>query len=132
MIKVSANFADLSQKKFRHTHGWIYEELSILNAKKVLYYSVFYIRRALYVLILVYDFELPSVQLFLHLNLCVLTLIYNAGQNPFISKQMNKIEVLNEFSVILSSYHYFFFLDGRNSIEARFIMGYSLVGVLAI
>ena len=92
----------------------------MINVRKVQYYSIFYIRRALYVLILVFDRGHPSMQLILHLYLCTLALIYSAGQNPFALKQMNRIEVLNEICVILSSYHYFFFLDGRNSIEARY------------
>ena len=73
----------LMNKKFKHDNGWIYEELSVLDFFKSIYYSVFYLRRGFYALILVSLRHHASLQLIFHLNLCIFFLIYVGQNNPF-------------------------------------------------
>jgi hypothetical protein len=80
------NMLDLNEPKFRFKNGWMYVDLSHLEYEKSIFLAVFYIRRAIYAIILVFLSKFPILQMIAHLNLSVFNLIYVGNNNPFMRK----------------------------------------------
>ena len=57
---------------------------------------------------------------------------YTAYVLPFQSLLLNYQEVFNEITVLLASYHLFCFTEWVYDLNARFLIGWSLLAVIAI
>lgn len=49
--------------------------------------------------------------------------------NPFEDVKMNRIEIFNESTILLSGYHLIFFTDFLPNVEFQYMAGYSMIAV---
>jgi hypothetical protein len=53
IIKIVINFDDLRDKRFNKIYGWLYQEVGTTYVSKSIYYGIYYLRRLLYVGVLI-------------------------------------------------------------------------------
>ena len=82
------------------------------NSKAAVCYNVFYMIRRLWVTFVALKiYENPTLQVQLLLAHNFLMLIYLTHVRPFQEPQLNNLEIFNEFSIMVASYHLFCFTD---------------------
>ena len=91
---------------------------------------MFYLRRALYVLILIFFKDYPLIKIIMHTELSVAYLIY-LGQRPFATKFQNRLELFNEACVMLCTYWYLSFLNMEYSPEVKHQYGNVFIVIIA-
>jgi len=95
--------------------------------------TLFCSKRIILALTTVYlnDFVIASTYYYCFSSLFTIGFFMN--NKPMSSKLMNKIEILNEFAIYLSTFVMFFFSDWIPDIEIRYTLGYVyLPGILTI
>jgi len=94
------------------------------------YYPMYLFRRLLFVLIPTVLISHPAIQLQCLTFLNLFHMMFYAGNWPHASKQKCIMEMINEYCVMILTYHMFTFTAFVGDIEAQFLMGYSFVLVL--
>ena len=91
----------------------------------ILIYSVlFFARRLLFSIFVVYFPDFTWLQLFLYSLFCLTTIAYVFIVWPFRSEFMNQMEIFNEFTNLCMFYHFFFYTDFVPYPSKRYTAGY--------
>lgn len=89
----------------------LYEGVRTESKAALLYSSTFIIRRLAFASILVNLSGYPAFQIIAFFNLSVLLCAYIVGVRPFANPALNRIEIFNEFCILLTAYHLVLFTD---------------------
>ena len=99
--------------------------------KSSLYYNVvFFARRYFMILVLTLLPSNRNVQINCQLVSSLAMMSYVTWVRPYESKLQNSTEIINEITVLLSSYHLFCFTEWVYDVDRRLEIGWSLVGFI--
>ena len=104
--------------KLRHESRW-----------KLLYFIVFYLRRFIFVIVLVFLSNYKSFQILVINIQAILVFMYVALINPYQSKFMNRIEKFNEIITILTLDFLFTLTDFTMSAHSRTANGWFIISL---
>jgi len=90
---------------------------------------VFLVKRLILAVCVVFLKEMPFLQIQVVVFMLSLDLIYTGQVQPFASKFLNRMEMINNVFILLCSYYLFLFTEFVPSPEAKFNLGWSLVAV---
>mmetsp|Transcript_31778 Transcript_31778/g.43032 ORF Transcript_31778/g.43032 Transcript_31778/m.43032 type:complete len:201 (-) Transcript_31778:643-1245(-) len=107
----------------------IFEGFDYYNIYSSLFYSIFLLRRLLYVIVIVFSQEYPWLQIFVHLILTGFTISYLFGNLTFLDNKVTNIERFNEINVLLGSYCLILLTDFNPDREHQYNVGYILLGI---
>ena len=91
------------------------------------YSLVFFGRRLLMVIVLTTLPTQRNIQITIQLWSTLYVMCYLAYVLPYLSYRQNVVEIINEFGVLLASYHLFCFTEWIYDVDRRYNMGYSLI-----
>lgn len=123
----------VTTKKFRAKYQNLYVDIhSFKNSWTRFYLPVSMVRRILFVLIpsLLHQYPFMQLQLLILLSICYI--IWYAGVKPHIDKRRIRIEMFNEFMIIIFIYHLLLFTDFCLNNKMQFSMGYSFVSSMLL
>jgi len=121
--KLSRNFGNLETIKFQKSYSAMIEGISTKTHAQVYYNVLFMIRRLITVIVLVFAPNIPYLQSATLLLLSTTNLIYVSVARPFQSNFENRTEIFNEFTIMLCSYMFTFFLNIAAPLDLREKMG---------
>jgi len=121
----------LFQEAFRSKFGAFYEDFKIHDKRALLYYSVFVIRRYLMALTCVFLTDHPIFQIQMYAFYTLFYLWYLVSVRPFNNELNNRLEILNEFVVLGTSYLLFIFSDFVDDPGLKFKCGMAFIAILA-
>ncbi len=126
------NFSKLSDQKIIDTFGSTYYDLR-QDSKIALMYNVFYMLRRLFFSFLIFVLKsYPYLQIQLLSIHCIPLIMYTFLCNPFNNSTITRLEIFNELSILLSSYHLFAFTPLVDSPSVQYHLGWSLIGVITL
>ena len=64
--------------------------------------------------------------------MCSITMIFQGQFNPYLLRKQNRVEISNECLTLISTYTLFVFTQFVPEPEARYKIGWALVGVVSI
>jgi hypothetical protein len=103
------------------------------DSKSALLYNVIYTSRRLLFVIIITAFEeawvIQILLMIIHSSLIIIYLIY---VKPYEAPILNKVEIFNEISICLASYHLIFFTDFTPDPQFQLNMGWSLIGITTL
>jgi hypothetical protein len=91
------------------------------------YYTIFLIRRIIFVSIPTFFYMFPFYQVQILIFLTSLYIIFYAGSKPHIYKSRRWIEVFNEVWIMMMNYHLIAFSDFNRSNLTQYLAGYSYI-----
>ena len=110
----------MNQKKLKYpVHLELLEDLKTQKIQTIIYNVIFFLRRFLTVVILMYMINYPFFQSTLLMIFSALNLIYTASTLPFISKITNRTEIFNEGTIYVNQHLFTLLLDSRIPYELR-------------
>ena len=117
----------MSKDSFKRVYGPAYEGLSDKEGKFIAYPLFFFYRRLLLPLAII---MLPTTLTVHYATLTVsglATIILIGLTRPFVENNDNKAEILHELVIIVIMYHIFCFTDFVPNMQARHMLGYSVM-----
>jgi hypothetical protein len=122
----------LKNEDFADRFGSTYFELKTDN-KNALLYNVFYtLRRLLIAVLVIFAGDIWVMQILLMLFHSQLLLIYLIKVQPYVLPELNYLEIFNETSICIASYHLLFFTDFTTEPEFQYKVGWSIIGITTI
>jgi len=101
----------LNEQSSIEKYGSAYSELRT-NSKAAVCYNVFYMIRRLWItLVVLVIYKNPTLQVQLILAHNIIMIIYLTYVRPFQEPLLNNLEIFNEFSILIASYHLHCFTD---------------------
>ncbi len=113
-------------------YGSTYNEIRV-DSKSALMYNVFYMLRRLWIALIatmLKEFSFLQVQLIV-LHSIVMT-IYVTLFKPFELPLLNRMEVFNEYTIMLATVHLLTFTQFVPEPETQYIMGWSIIGITVL
>jgi len=107
----------------------LYEEFRTDSHAIFHYFSVFLVRRFIYVLVC-YFYYLPEqtiFQVFVNIYLSFLFLLYLIHFRPYVDKDINRLQVINEGAFLLMSYQIIAFTDFNPDVDIKSLFGWTMV-----
>ena len=101
---ICKNKKNLNNPDFEKKYGFIFTDLSTKTPEQAIFHLVYMIRRIIFVLIITFLDNMCFFQIIAHTVLTILYTIYILAIRPFKDNETNKIQVLNEISVLLTTY----------------------------
>ena len=89
------------------------------------------IRRLIFAIIAIFLSELLVIQLLMHTLSSIGILMFLFYLKPLESKFLNAIEIMNEITLLISSYFLYFFTSFIQSVEMKYEMGWYFIGIAA-
>ncbi len=74
----------------------------------------------------------PYFQILLVSFSCITLILYTTLCKPFMQHSMNRLEIFNEVSILISSYHLLAFTPFVDSPSLQYLLGWSLIGVITL
>ena len=108
----------------------LYEDFKTSDPFYVQYYFVFILRRVTYALLAYFMWqpEYTIIQLHLNQTISFMFLIYLVTYKPFLDPFLDKVEVFNEISYMVITYHQLGFTDITTEVHTKHIIGWSMIG----
>ena len=123
----------LETKEFEDKFINLYANVHLKRSSWAIFYlPVFLTRRCLHFLLPVIIYFYPYFQLQLSLLLAVFYLIWYGSVKPHNTRFTVRLELFNEFCVIMMLYHMFLFTNFNLSETLKYYMGYTCVGTIAL
>ena len=115
---------------FENMYSCLYEGFKTYNQGPMLFNNVFILRRILFVWVTFFysDPIFTCLQVFFNLLLSFLFLAYLLVMKPYECPYTQKLEVINELTYTVISYHLICFTDFNPDPEAKLFFGYTLIG----
>ena len=126
-ILIRDNFSTLSTDNTTNRYGIFYEGMSLKTKLTAIYNVIFMTRRLITALVLVLMYDFPFFQTQLLLVMSAMNVIYMVSFQPLSDKLQNRIEILNEVTILLCCYCLDMFLDIAIPLEGRDIIGWALM-----
>ena len=123
----------LHQPNWRSKIGSFYDGININKSMmSIYYYPMFLMRRLLFVLlpIIFEGVEWHQIQSLIFVNLFFTMYYYNV--QPHLEPNRRRVEMFNEFMVVILSYHLMTFTHFLNDVATQFMMGYSFIFALCL
>jgi hypothetical protein len=95
------NYDKLDKTKFVTAFYPIIDEVDLSHPSKYMYYSVFLMRRVIYVFMLVLFSESPLIAVIAHSSICLLMILYVVIGKPFKMKMTGFLTILGEIFVAI-------------------------------
>jgi hypothetical protein len=103
------------------------------DSKAALMYNVVYMfRRLIFALTAVLLKSQPSLQVAFTCFQSILVIIYVGHVKPFEIPLLNTMEVVNEVTILIATYHLFLFTDYVEDPNTQYNIGWSMIGVTAL
>lgn len=134
MMVVAKYKAWLDSPKLMNRIGNLYSDIRLKGRydMNLMYYTLFLLRRIVFVAIptFLYKFPFYQIQVLMFLTSCYI--LFYAGAQPHIESRRRQMEVFNEWMVLVMIYHLVSFSEFNMSNAAQFNMGYSYIMCLGI
>mmetsp|Transcript_20624 Transcript_20624/g.19609 ORF Transcript_20624/g.19609 Transcript_20624/m.19609 type:complete len:279 (+) Transcript_20624:1-837(+) len=121
----------LATPSYQKNYGTLYEELK-MEKGALLYWFFFLVRRGLFSLMAIFGGEYPSLQVQSMLLTQILLSLYLGYFKPFELPFFNMIEMVNETSITLVTYHLFLFTDFLEDRNIQYFIGFSIIGITVL
>ena len=131
-ILISDNFSTLSTDNTTNRYGIFYEGISIKTKMTAIYNVIFMARRLITALVLVLMCDFPIFQTQLLLVMSTANVIYMISFKPLSDKTQNRIEILNEVTIMLCCHCLDCFLNIAIPLEARDLVGWALMAFASV
>ena len=131
-IFIHDNFSTLNTDNTRNRYGIFYEGMSLKTKLNALYNVIFMTRRLITAVILVLMYDFPFFQTQLLLVMSTANVIYMISFKPLSDKTQNKIEILNEVTIMLCCHCLDCFLNTAIPLEARDLVGWALMAFASV
>lgn len=102
------------------------------NRFSILYQPIFLFRRITFVAIPCLLINFPALQLQIYTFMTSLYIIFLVNIDPHLDVVKKRIEIFNEFIILIISYHLFTFTNFVLDVDTQFQMGYSLVSFISL
>lgn len=112
--------------------GTLYESIDTRRWSSMSLYAVFFTRRALFMWMLFSFKEYLFVQWFLLTFLSIAQLSYYLHVRPYVEKEHNNLEVMNECCLLFSLYFICLFSDFVTKAKDQYKFGYYFVGIQGV
>lgn len=122
----------LSSESFKQKWEALYERVDPRDKFNLLYYPIFCGRRVIFCYLCFSLFHLPSIQFISLMLLNTLILEYIAGQKPLHSRFLNRLEIFNELTSLLSTFHMAFFTDWIIDPVLQHTLGWSIISFISL
>jgi len=129
-LRIKRDYKNFKIKEVREKYSVIAEGLKYQQLSQVLYNLFFLMRRNFTVFVLVYLGERQFFQVSLFIVASIFNLSYLVGKKPFINPKQNKIEIMNEASILLVSYVMFQFINPAMDFDLRELFGTIFISIV--
>jgi hypothetical protein len=126
------NYDKLDKPKFVTAFYPIIDEVDLSHPSKYMYYSVFLMRRIIYVFMLVLFSESPLIAVIAHSSICLLMILYVAIGKPFKMKMTGFLTILGEIFVAIIHMSGLGIMDPDQPDDENTQFGFFIVGMLFI
>ena len=109
-----------------------YNDLNLKHRYQAFYNVFFLFRRIVFGLTLIYLQDYVFLQIFIYNFGIIFQIIYLILGQPFQDPALTKLELFNEFTLLASLYHIFFFTNYFDDAEMKFNIGWSCIIVIMI
>jgi len=99
MLFLQNNRSRLEESQIQLKYGSLYDEFDTRHAFKINFYTLFLIRRLVYIATLLFLFSYPDIQQSLCFSFSFLTLLYLCRYRPYRTKSENFIAIFVEFCI---------------------------------
>lgn len=125
-------FKELRTKRFKKRYFPAYEMLNLRHGKLTMIWPcLFMIRRTLFVVGVCFLVQYGALQIFLFLVPTIISMAVLASIKPLVDAPANRLEVFNSFTILLMIYCLMCFTPFAINPEARHLIGYVLVFLIA-
>ena len=105
-----------------------YQQIDLNHGRwSLAFYTIFLIRRIVFVAIPTFIYFWPWLQLQTLLFMTSMYIVYYGGTRPHLGRQRVRLEVFNEVMTMVIHYHMVCFTDFNNLAISKYYMGYSFV-----
>ena len=111
-------------------YGEMFKGFQVKTFPQLLYCLIFIIRRVTMVMVLTMLPTQRNIQINIFIITTLFVMSYASYVLPFDSMLQNIQETINEVYVLIASYHLFCFTEWVYDLNTRFIIGWSLIGVV--
>lgn len=108
--------------------GTMYENLKWRDKVGLTYNIVFFYRRFMMGVILVFMIDLSWIQIYSNFVISIAYIMYVGNTKPWVVRFSNRLELFNEFTNLITCYHMMLFSEIYQNYEVR----YSIIGVSLI
>lgn len=112
--------------------GSTYMELRTDSKAALMYNVVYMLRRLAFALTAVLLKSLPSIQVAFTCFQSLVVITYIAQVQPFELPLLNTMEIVNEFTILVATYHLFLFTDYVEDPNMQYILGWSMIGLTVL
>eukprot|EP00347_Sterkiella_histriomuscorum_P004462 403360370 len=109
-----------------------YEDFDQSNHLALYYYPLYFTRRFVYVLAMMYFRDYAIIQIFVFQIMSVFQVTYLLLVNPFQSKISNKIEIMNESLVLINAYCLIMYTDFNLDPYIKYDIGWACLLLISI
>ena len=121
-----------NSRKFKRKWGAFYNDVKPDSKGKLLYFTIFYLRRVFFCFVAFYLLPLTIVKVQIIMMINLLIVIYHCSFDPFISRRKNRIEVFNEVLITIITFHICFFTEFMPNKNGQVFMGWSMIYLTAV
>ena len=133
LVTVFCLESKLKTPKVRARISNLYQQIDLTQGRWGLaYYTIFLIRRILFVAIPTFLYFWSWLQLQTLLFLTSIYIVYYAWIRPHLTRQRVGVEVFNEVMTMVIHYHMVCFSEFNTTTMGQFYMGYSFVGCILL
>ena len=118
------NFKELVTPKYQNRFGSLYLNLKPTEFSAVFQVILFFIRRLIYALSICFFGSFPLLQAVIQVLSSMLLIIYTLQYKPYLKKTIFYFELMNEMTLLTSSYFLIVFCDILMDYELRFSVGW--------
>ena len=119
-IFLFVKFPNLKQNELQLKFGSIYQGIDLTRRSPLLYNVLFVLRRLIFAIACVIFKGNPFFQIQVLIYQCTLLIIYLFFVQPFERKIFNKLEIFNEITIVIVTYHLFVFTDFMDDPELKY------------
>jgi len=124
---IRSKFSRLADKEVREVHGIFYEGIKVDTMNNAQYNTYFMLRRLVTVSVLIFMPSLPFFQCQFLMIFSTINLVYIISCRPMIDPASNKIEIFNEFCVVICTHLVNVLLNAAVPVDFREEIGWVLI-----
>jgi len=112
--------------------GKLYDDIKLDSRANLVHWPYFVIRRLVYVQTSFWLNEHGAQQVQVLVLLCLISLVYFGKYMPMKTRKKNRIEWINDNLVDLLTLHMFCFSDWVPDMETQYMVGFSMIAIIAL
>ena len=112
---------------FRNIFGSFYEGMKVETKWQICANLIFMLRRASFALICFNLEQIPGVQIILINLINLASCIYYGGVQPFDTRLRRRIDLFNEYSILVITWHMMCYTGFVGSTDVQWLVGWSMI-----